>query len=120
MRISDWSSDVCSSDLHEDDEDEERQPEGIGHPRLIAINAQSQSTPVGFDVVSGELTDGAGQFSLTQLNEGRCPACLSNKRHGRPAMLSFRFGTPFLTQNAEPILLEIGRASCRERVCQYV
>src|SRR3546814_9806831 len=78
----------------------------FGHPRLIAINAQSQSTPVGFDVVSGELTDGAGQFSLTQLNEGRCPACLSNKRHGRPAMLSFRFGTPFLTQNAAPILLD--------------
>jgi hypothetical protein len=91
---------------HDEDEEEERQPEGIGHPRLIAINAQSQSMPVGFDVVSGELTDGTSQFSLTQLNEGRCPACLSNKRHGRPAMLSFRFGTPFLTQNAAPILLE--------------
>src|SRR3546814_8837152 len=51
---------------HEDDEEEERQPEGIAHPRLIAINAQSQSTPVGFDVVSGELTDGAGQFSRSE------------------------------------------------------
>lgn len=91
---------------HDDDEEEERQPDGIGHPRLIAINAQSQSTPVGFDVVSGEMADDTTQFSLTQLNEGRCPACLSNKRHGRPAMLSFRFGTPFLTQNAAPILLE--------------
>ena len=91
---------------HDEDEEEERQPDGIGHPRLIAINAQSQSTPVGFDVVSGEMADDTSQFSLTQLNEGRCPACLGNKRHGRPAMLSFRFGTPFLTQNAAPILLE--------------
>lgn len=91
---------------HDDDEEEERKPDGIGHPRLISINSQFQSKPVAFDVASGELKDSAVHFPLTQLNEGRCPACLSNKRRARPAMLSFRFGTPFLTQNAAPILLE--------------
>ena len=93
---------------HDDAESEveEQQSEAIGHPRLIAINPQTSSTPVGFDVASGEFSDGTGHFHLSQLYEGRCPACLGNKRHGRPAMLPFRFGTPFLTQNAAPILLE--------------
>jgi ATP-dependent helicase YprA (DUF1998 family) len=91
---------------HEDDDDEQNQTDGIAHSRLIAINAQPQANEVEFDVVSGALADGAAKVAITQLNEGRCPACLSSKRHGRPAMLSFRFGTPFLTQNAAPILLE--------------
>src|SRR3546814_18267225 len=52
------------------------------------------------------MTGVAGHVSLTQLIEGCRPSCLSNQRHGRPAMLSFRFGTPFLTQNAAPILLD--------------
>src|SRR3546814_6804638 len=87
LRISDWSLDVCSSDLdlgdrvlprrsdqdtdefrensyrdrdHEDDEEEERQPEGIGHPRLIAINAQSQSTPV--EIGRASYRESVGQY----------------------------------------------------------
>src|SRR3546814_2875154 len=60
MRISDWSSDVCSSDL-------ERKAEGRMHERRLHIDAQEHTEP---DEVDPEL--------------------------------------------------EIGRASCRERVCQYV
>jgi DEAD/DEAH box helicase domain-containing protein len=89
-----------------DDDDEEEQPEGIGHPRLIAINPKPDAKTTGFDVTSGEFTGESGHFHLTQLDEGRCPSCRGNKRRGRPAVFPFRFGTPFLTQNAAPILLE--------------
>ena len=92
---------------HDDaDDDDEARDEGVGHPRLIAINPKSDAKATGFDVRSGEYTEQAGQFHLTQLDEGRCPSCLGNKRRGRPAVFPFRFGTPFLTQNAAPILLE--------------
>src|SRR3546814_2420903 len=63
MRISDWSSDVCSSDL-------------AGHHFLFS------TTPV---------------FALEHV----IPAA------SNPAILSYS-------------IIEIGRASCRERVCQYV
>jgi DEAD/DEAH box helicase domain-containing protein len=91
---------------HEEDEVEDKQSAGVAHPRLIEINSKPNTTSADFDVVSGEFTDGTGRFHLTQLNEGRCPACVSNKRRGRPALFPFRFGAPFLTQNAAPILLE--------------
>src|SRR3546814_4674972 len=82
MRISDWSSDVCSSDLilHDarclgDDRKRERIPLGqaIARLHLVAVLVRQHGT-------IGHLVD----FALA----------------------TFR--------------IEIGRASCRERVCQYV
>ncbi|VVT00772.1 DEAD/DEAH box helicase [Erythrobacter sp. EC-HK427] len=110
QRRSDHDADEFREDSYRDrdhdDDDEEDEHEGIGHPRLIAINPKPEATATAFDVSSGEFTGEAGHFYLTQLNEGRCPACLGNKRRGRPAIFPFRFGTPFLTQNAAPILLD--------------
>src|SRR3546814_12541645 len=69
MRISDWSSDVCSSDLHQADSTN-------GPPQVRA--ALSQPDPA----------------------QGHCVGlAVGGRRLCRP---------------------EIGRASCRERVCQYV
>src|SRR3546814_2548753 len=68
MRISDWSSDVCSSDLPT-----KRQHPHSGRRRGMKFNIESDCTP----------------------EEARR-----------------LFGLPDLEQ--------IGRASCRERVCQYV
>src|SRR3546814_11479557 len=76
MRISDWSSDVCSSDLA----DRARQ--------------------------GRELYPAAGQ--------GRSDAVRHRGDPGRwPGHLRRRCGDAVLDS-------EIGRASCRERVCQYV
>src|SRR3546814_7632244 len=84
MRISDWSSDVCSSDLP--DEREHRSRQGRRGP--IAS---------GLEVAGPELSDPPG---------GRCPQ-EAQKAHKCEA--------------SKPLLcLEIGRASCKERVCQYV
>ncbi len=92
---------------HDDAEDVDRpEDDRIGRPRLIAINDRGNTKMTGFDWKTGEIGDESGQFSITQLDEGRCPACRSNRRSGRPALLPFRFGAPFLTQNAAPIVLE--------------
>src|SRR3546814_7789376 len=70
MRISDWSSDVCSSDLH----------------------------------ASVELVDGEWRLDLDRLL----------------ALASERTKAIFVNSPGNPTGWKIGRASCRERVCQYV
>src|SRR3546814_2158929 len=83
MRISDWSSDVCSSDLPIGGNMAGLQGE-ISDPQIMHLIVQIvwnlQLTETGFD---GDLPP------------------------GNPA-------------DKQIVILEIGRASCRERVCQYV
>src|SRR3546814_11957491 len=78
MRISDWSSDVCSSDLRLEEEDGDE-----GGRR---------------DGVEGAVLQRASADADHRLDHHR--------QHGR--------------FDAEEQGLPIGRASCRERVCQYV
>src|SRR3546814_4541167 len=80
MRISDWSSDVCSSDL-----------EGSRSGAYLALLA----TDVLRDRAAGAVAPAAPRFE--------------NLKKG---------GTSIAAQQG--LGLEIGRASCRERVCQYV
>src|SRR3546814_3705331 len=75
MRISDWSSDVCSSDLR---------PDGL---RLSRVRV-----PIGLIGIIYE--------SRPNVTADAAALCV---RAGNAALLR-----------------EIGRASCRERVCQYV
>src|SRR3546814_9969769 len=86
MRISDWSSDVCSSDLPE------REPQYVLDQMratlgTAAFNAQYLQRPVAAD---GQLIKREWFRSYTS----------------PPAFY--------------PGEIKIGRASCRERVCQYV
>src|SRR3546814_3848340 len=78
MRISDWSSDVCSSDLVE--------------PRLRRRRRQQRRMGAG-DGRKAALADRKGD------RVGRCVD---------------------LRDKLNVHALKIGRASCRERVCQYV
>src|SRR3546814_10430871 len=82
MRISDWSSDVCSSDLRC-----VRRSPRLGRP---------EPCPTGASALS--------EFA----RQARAP--VATGQHGRD------FQQPLLSLPAA----EIGRASCRERVCQYV
>src|SRR3546814_2532005 len=97
MRISDWSSDVCSSDLMmalliargEMKADEEIISEGI--TGSLFSGRMVDRTKVGsFDAFIPEIS---GTAYLTGLHQ-------------------------FLIDPEDP--QQIGRASCRERVCQYV
>src|SRR3546814_9928360 len=92
MRISDWSSDVCSSDLfHRGVE--------IGLHRLRAQRRQRR-------MVVAVGADGDALFlHLADLVPGEIAAQMLVDRPGG---------------NEQGERQEIGRASCRERVCQYV
>src|SRR3546814_20246040 len=79
MRISDWSSDVCSSDL--------------------------------VDIVADRLADDPHAAGIL------APAALVDGDHGlqgREAVV------PVQPRRFLQLVAEIGRASCRESVCQYV
>src|SRR3546814_7863751 len=81
MRISDWSSDVCSSDL-----------------LAAAIGIQRRDRIV--------LAVGAAFATIEDVVGGK----VDERRAGGRAGLGEEAGA----------VAEIGRASCRERVCQYV
>src|SRR3546814_4974199 len=86
MRISDWSSDVCSSDLKANVENLD--------PDAVERELQ------GGDAVLVDIRD-APELDA----DGSIPGSV----HVPRGMLEFRADTS-----------KIGRASCRERVCQYV
>src|SRR3546814_17294974 len=98
MRISDWSSDVCSSDL-------------FGTKRLTL----DRGRPVGIDLhdhlaehpSEPHQRHGHGDGALGRLCRGDIAGLRRLVRRARP---------PRPAQNGP----EIGRASWRERVCQYV
>src|SRR3546814_7824140 len=85
MRISDWSSDVCSSDL--------------GAPPQRVVDAGSPFHEAGQDVV--DVVDGKS---------------IIGAKMAAGALRSRAQAVPLLTFG----VAQIGRASCRERVCQYV
>src|SRR3546814_18585450 len=83
MRISDWSSDVCSSDLAAERGGPDASAPGVvGGPESACRMAQSRRGP-------GRLRAGIGA------------------------------GLPRELVHDQTDLVEVGRASCRERVCQY-
>src|SRR3546814_15661034 len=95
MRISDWSSDVCSSDLplvHP--------VEHIGEQRLAALHMVGQ---IMVEMVAHRIFDQPRRL-----------------RTGQPVLrlaLELRVADE---DRQHDLRREIGRASCRERVCQYV
>src|SRR3546814_9661594 len=112
MRISDWSSDVCSSDLTEGLlQDLQRRLESLGNTDL----------PVGLGLREGD-ADGLGADAGIRWVEPDD----AQQDDGRNRSSSLSFPTSFgpaqktLESTASRVANEIGRASCRERVCQYV
>src|SRR3546814_17236622 len=96
MRISDWSSDVCSSDLfcYLEDVDLGFRMRLSGHRCLQVVDARVHH-------VGGVSSGGDGSDFA--------------RYHGtRNHVWCFAKNMPL------PLLLEIGRTSCRARVCQYV
>src|SRR3546814_1094943 len=97
MRISDWSSDVCSSDL--------------------TVTKEADRMGLRLDGPVIEHTSGADIAS-----EGLVTGCIQIPGNGRPIILmADRQTTGGYTKIANVISADqIGRASSRERVCQYV
>src|SRR3546814_3018481 len=92
MRISDWSSDVCSSDLQKTQIELAKILEQVGVTCIMVTNDQEEAMTMA--------------HRLAVMTEGQIVQC----------------GTPqdvYAFPNSR-FVAEIGRASCRERVCQYV
>src|SRR3546814_3811194 len=88
MRISDWSSDVCSSDLKDQ--------------RIIVIGRNLIESGGGSDRRAFFVVYRPLDLALLDRCEG----------HLRAEIVQH-------VARAEEFVLQIGRASCRERVCQY-
>src|SRR3546814_15164018 len=101
MRISDWSSDVCSSDLLQ---------------RLLATVVPLHRRRASRSVRKGRQT-GAEQRVHRRRSDRRLSAFQLRAARSRP-LLSRWFRRR--RKMVRTIFLEIGRASCRVRVCQYV
>src|SRR3546814_19921710 len=98
MRISDWSSDVCSSDLEEKlDELRKGRSRVLETEHTIILNW----SPSIFDVIS----------ELVIANQSR--------RNPRIVIMANKDKVEMEDEIATKVT-EIGRASCRERGCQYV
>src|SRR3546814_11937593 len=103
MRISDWSSDVCSSDL--------AGGAGGGGGRRLSPQMGRAADPVG-RAETRRRDERGGDRRLPQ-RQGR--QMVASRRGGvRRRTAAHRYGQDFEAPD------QIGRASCRERVCQYV
>src|SRR3546814_9463038 len=98
MRISDWSSDVCSSDLN------------AGSATARPLAPAKSKLPAEFD----RRADG---LPFTALTDGDIYAPQVGWSEGFPVGRDPTNGWIWL---AHCYGMEIGRASCRERGCQYV
>src|SRR3546814_11287576 len=133
MLISDWSSDVCSSDLvipafavsvlgfSPTEAGELLLPSGacfLATLLFAAYMMQARGLPPVATVPFGVLSIMVAMWMLSGSNGESGAADM------RPAILLRGFGLGFLflsiTLIAFSKLPQIGRASCRERVCQYV
>src|SRR3546814_4184649 len=86
MRISDWSSDVCSSDL-------------------------------GGRAACRQSTKSAARNGSAIINLAKCELWLNC---GKPLAANWGVDNMRKDKQITASVAEIGRASCRERVCQYV
>src|SRR3546814_14576953 len=101
MRISDWSSDVCSSDLQADAD------VAAARAGLAAARLDLQYTEVKAPI--------SGRIGRALITEG---ALVSTS--GNVVLAIIRQLDPIYADFTQSANQQIGRASCRERVCQFV
>src|SRR3546814_20729075 len=114
MRISDWSSDVCSSDLQAEDVAHDGELLGYGDVADVGVAGGEFG-----DHVAG---DGGGGFEQVVVDaEDDAFPLAGEVLHGRRREVGHGGGGfGHGVDGRHPPVLKIGRASCRERVWQYV
>src|SRR3546814_8778980 len=106
MRISDWSSDVCSSDL-----DSVKSYFGM---RKISTGVNPKTGKLAL------LLNNKPLFHNGTLDQGWWPESLLTPPSEEAARSDIIFLKKAGFNMLRKHIKEIGRASCRERVCQYV
>src|SRR3546814_20085606 len=107
MRISDWSSDVCSSDLKE-----------RLHEREVFADPADRATAEEEHWLDLRLRE-RESLLLKKIDEAL--RRIEGNEYGYCEKTGDPIGIPrLLARHTATVCVEIGRASCRERVCQYV
>src|SRR3546814_971719 len=118
MRISDCSSDVCSSDLGGQRRRQRDGQRGVEHDPLrlgfLTPDPQLLAGLVGEDVGGRELRAGARRGRHADRRDAGSGQRMGGQGVVHGAVPARRDGGGQLAD------VEIGRATCRERVCQYV
>src|SRR3546814_15040864 len=105
MRISDWSSDVCSSDLIQD-------LDLYTCGMVLELNGAIASVGAGAACL-GHPLEAAAWLARTLAANGEGLAA-------GDVLLTGALGPMVAFGGGDRVEAKIGRASCRERVCQYV
>src|SRR3546814_11607034 len=103
MRISDWSSDVCSSDLRSRYYHEWLQPQDFAHTMGV--------TPLAEDGIV---------FNLSLLRSAAAGPYRADEVRRFERLQSHLRRALRTAQRLDLLTAKVGRASCGERVCQYV
>src|SRR3546814_20678968 len=114
MRISDWSSDVCSSDLAAALRGRRRRRAGQAAVVAVEIERRGVALIQGFEFVLVRITAAIGMQVGHPAPVGQPQAVHGTV--GADAKLTVKDDEGGLVTHRS----EIGGASCRERVCQYV
>src|SRR3546814_14475684 len=108
MRISDWSSDVCSSDLYQTTGYYVSLLAGArGHKPLPEITTIQDLKLAESPRILNDEVDELIQQSLARIGSAEY-------------VMNIYFGQSLAKRHARLARAQIGRAQCRERVCQYV
>src|SRR3546814_6454197 len=113
MRISDGSSDVCSSDLIATEDIGRHRSPFVRRPGDLAVGCKAGKGPEGRVIgIGAEKTDA----------DLAAPLGADVQPRPREEAEGRRIAVKPAPVDAQPVIaaVEIGRASCRERVCQYV
>src|SRR3546814_17226668 len=109
MRISDWSSDVCSSDLTL-----------LQLAQRFYDPAEGRICLNGIDLRRADPADVRAHMAVVpQETVIFAASARDNLRYGRWDATDDQIWAAARAAHAEDFLQKIGRASCRERVCQY-
>src|SRR3546814_4499902 len=115
MRISDWSSDVCSSDLR-------RREDRRGGGRMTALpHTSSVHKPLPHDSAAKHVAGTARYIDDLPEPEGLLHAALhlADRAHAKILKID-KTKARALAGVRDVITVKIGSAQCRERVSQYV
>src|SRR3546814_13398655 len=114
MRISDWSSDVCSSDLLRET------------AAAIGLSRSAQLYRVELPLALRSILAGVKTAAVINVGTATLGALIGAGGYGQPILTGIRLDNiGLILEGAIPaavlaLLVPIGRASCRERGCQYV
>src|SRR3546814_9597391 len=110
MRISDWRSDVCSSDLMERASEDVR--------RIVAPLANKPLSEISYGELLSNVMQVAGRHRVRLPRE--LVLVIKQILYFERYAKELAPGYHILSDPRLLTYLQIGRASCRERVCQYV